>query len=80
MSSQSYQLIILTALQFLGLFEHRCVIMKQLKIPHKFQCVYTIIPVQCCLGSGWLLEPFEGSETKTLVSYVINVGYLYNYT
>ena len=30
--------------------------------------------LQVCLGSGWALEPYEGSGSRTLVSYIAHVS------
>ncbi len=74
MSSHQYQLNILTVPWYRELSEHRYSYI-QLAMWSYTVCITEDLPIQCCLGSGWLLEPFEGSETKTLVSYVVNVGH-----
>ena len=33
-----------------------------------------IWPTQFCPGSGWVLEPYNGDEAKTLVTYLAHVS------
>lgn len=42
------------------------------------KCVHNYISSQVGVGSGWFIEPYKESRSRTLVTYIGDVSFMYS--